>query len=114
MRRAELSIPPFLVARLVTRSNRWSLALTVFLMAISFVNLIFVASLFGGIMRGSEDQVINAYVGHITIGPRHGEQVIDHVAETLAVVCGTPGVRGASAQTIVPGVLRHGNTVVAR
>ncbi len=111
---AKAAIPFFLVGRFIARSSRWTLGLTVFLMAIAFVNLVFVASLFEGIVRGSDDQVIDAYVGHVTIGPRPGERAIDHVAAQLAAILRTPGVVGASAQTVVPVMMRHGNREIAR
>jgi putative ABC transport system permease protein len=108
------AIPPFLVARFFARGNRWTAALTVVLLGFAFVNLIFVASLFKGIVRGSNDQVIDAYVGHVTVGPPAGRRAIEGVAAELARIRRTPGVVGASAQTIVPATLQHGTVSVAR
>lgn len=114
MRRTEAAIPLFLAARFLGRSSRFTLLLTVLLMAIAFVNLIFVASLFNGIVRGSNDQVINAYVGHVTIGPPAGRRAVEAVGEALEAVRRTPGVVGASAQTIVPAMLEYRQSAIAR
>jgi putative ABC transport system permease protein len=111
---SQAAIPLFLVRRFLTRSSGWTLGLTILLMAIAFINLIFVAALFDGIVRGSNDQVINAYVGHVTVGPPPGERFLDGVAAELATIRRTPGVAGASAQTIVPAMMLHGDTAVAR
>jgi putative ABC transport system permease protein len=114
MRRNEAAIPFFLVARFLRRSHGWTLGLTVLLLAIAFINLVFVASLFNGIVRCSNDQVVNAYVGHVTIGPRAGQRFVEGVGDELARIRRTRGVVGASAQTIVPAMMQHGDTIIAR
>src|SRR5262249_12629537 len=43
-----------------------------------------------------------------------GERFVEHVGRELVRINRTPGVVGASAQTIVPATLQHGNTIVAR
>ena len=100
--------------RFIKQSNRGTLVLTTTLMAIAFINLVFIASLFNGIVRGSNDPIINTYVGHVTIGPPDQQQTLDHVGDTLANVLRTPGVVGASAQTAVPATMRYGNITLTR
>jgi putative ABC transport system permease protein len=114
VRATEATVPFFLVARFIARAGGWTLGLTVFLMAIAFINLVFTASLFNGIVRGANDQVVNAYVGHVTIGPPSGRPFIENVAHAMAGILRTEGVAGASAQTIVPAAMKYGNVVVAR
>jgi ABC-type lipoprotein release transport system permease subunit len=114
VKRTEAAIPFFLVGRLLRRGSRWTLALTVLLLAAAFVNLVFVASLFDGIVQGSNAQVVNAYVGHVTVSAPEGQRALEHVDDTLSKILHTPGVVGASAQTMVPATLQYGNIVVAR
>jgi putative ABC transport system permease protein len=114
MRPAEPKIPFFLLWRFVRRSNRASLGLTVFLMAIAFINLVFIASLFNGIVHGTNEQFINAYVGNVTVAPPDGKPLLEGVEDTVATVRSTPGVAGVSAQTAMLGTLKWMNTTITR
>jgi putative ABC transport system permease protein len=114
MRPAEPKIPFFLLWRFVRRSNRASLSLTVFLMAIAFINLVFIASLFNGIVVGTNEQFINAYVGNVTVAPQEGKPLLEHVDDTLEAVRATPGVAGVSAQTSMLGTLKWQDTTITR
>ncbi len=114
MRRTETKIPFYLIWRFITRSNKWTLGLTIFLMAIAFINLIFVTSLFNGIIEGSNDQIINTYVGHVSIEPPEGNETIPYADATLNAVLGTSGVVGASAQTTVPATMKFNGITLSR
>lgn len=114
MRRTEAKIPFYLIWRFIMRSSKWTLGLTIFLMAIAFINLIFVTSLFNGIIEGSNDQIINTYVGHVIIGPLEGRDFIENADSELDAVFRTSGVIGASAQTVVPATMKYKNITLTR
>lgn len=114
MTRAAAAIPSFLVRRFLERSRHFTLVLTVLFIGAAFINLLFVASLLNGIARGTDDQVVNAYVGDATIGPPEGQRAIPRVTAALALIRRLPGVVGVSAQTIVPATLEYGPTQVSR
>ena len=108
------AIPSFLVGRFLKRSSHFTAVLTILFIAAAFINLLFVASLLNGIARGTDDQVINAYVGDATIRPLAGQRAIPQVGDALAQIRRIFDVVGVSAQTIVPATLKHGPTQVSR
>lgn len=107
--KSETYIPFFLISRYLRNGNKWTLVLIIFLMAIAFVNLVFVSSLFNGIIENSNQQIIDTYTGHIMITPKQGNDFIEDVAEKLEMIKSTPGISGASAQMAVTGSLKYHN-----
>jgi len=114
MMRTEAKIPFYLIWRFIIRSSKWTLGLTIFLMGVAFINLIFVTSLFNGIIEGSNDQIINTYVGHVTIDLLEGHDVIGNIGTQLSTILKTPGVVGASAQTVVPASMKYKSITLSR
>lgn len=114
MTRYESRIPFFLIWRFITRSNKWTLSLTIFLMAVAFINLVFITSLFNGIVEGSNDQIINTYVGHVAMTPPENHDTIDNVPTALDTIRNTPGIVGASAQNTVPAEMKYKNKTISR
>lgn len=109
MRRTETKIPFFLIWRFITRSNKWTLSLTIFLMAVAFINLVFITSLFNGIIEGSNDQIIRTYTGNIMVTPQEGQDVITNAGSVRDAILDTDGVTAASAETLVPASLKYKN-----
>jgi len=92
------------------RSNKWTLSLIIFFIAIAFINMIFVTSLFNGIIEGFNEQIIDTSTGHILVTPAHGEDVIKNAPNILAKIESIAGIEAASAEVIVPGSIQYGNT----
>ncbi len=103
----EFKIPFFLISRFMRRSNKWTLSLVIFLLAIAYINLIFVNSLFQGVISASNQQVINTSTGNIVITPAEGQEFITSAGATVGQVEQNDEVRGASAETVVPASLRY-------
>lgn len=101
----EWRIPFFLINRHIVRGSKWTLLLIIFLMAIAFINLIFVTSLFNGIIAVSDSQVINTLAGNIIIFPSKGADIIKDSTTVLNTVRHTSGVTAASAHYTVPATL---------
>ena len=114
MTRYESRIPFFLIWRFITRSNKWTLGLTIFLMAVAFINLVFITSLFNGIVEGSNDQIINTYVGHVAMTPLESHDSIENVPTVLDAIRHTTGIIGASAQNSVPAEMKYKNKTISR
>lgn len=114
MTRYESRIPFFLIWRFITRSNKWTLGLTIFLMAVAFINLVFITSLFNGIVEGSNDQIINTYVGHVAMTPPENHDTIENVPIVLDAIRNTTGIVGASAQNTVPAEMKYKNKTISR
>ncbi len=106
--KSEFKIPFFLLGKFLRRSNKWTLSLVIFLLAIAYINLIFVNSLFQGVIEASNRQVINTSTGNIVITPPEGQEYIDGVAQTVELARRASEVTGAAAETVVPASLRYG------
>jgi len=107
MNRYETRIPFFLMWKYLLRGNKWTLFLIIFLMAIAFINLVFVASLFNGIIRGTEDQIINTYTGHFMITPKTGSDYIENVSTVIEKILTLPEVKGVAPEMQVSGSLEY-------
>lgn len=107
--KSEIKIPFFLINRFLLRGNKWTLLLIIFLMSIAFINLIFITSLFNGIIEMTNDQIINTTTGNIMITPKEGKDFIENRDETLEKINQTEGVQAASAETNLPANLKYKN-----
>src|SRR5659263_252501 len=105
----ERKIPFFLISRHILRGNKWTLCLVIRLMAVAFINLVFINSLFNGIVESSDNQVINTTSGNITMQQSPGKEFIDNASSVLAQIRKTPRVVGASSRTVVPASLLYKN-----
>ncbi len=105
---AERKVPFFLISRQIIRGNKWTLALVILLMSVAFVNLVFVNSLFNGIVQSTNDQVIATTSGNITITPPDKHELFSGAARLLEQVRAVRGVEAASPRTFVPATLSRG------
>lgn len=103
----EFKIPFFLVIRYLKHGNKWTLSLIIVLMSIAFINLVFVTSLFNGIIESSNNQVINTYTGHIMMMPLEGEESISSRDSVMERILATDGVVSATPQIFVPGRISY-------
>lgn len=109
--RSEHKIPFFLNFRQIRRGNRWTLGFIVFLMAVAFINLVFVNSLFAGIVRSSNSQIIDTLTGNIQVTPADGKQVISSASSLLRTIDDTAGVRAATTRLTLPASLQYGSVI---
>ena len=68
----ELKLPFYLAFQSIRRGRKWTLFLTILLMAVAFINLIFISSLFNGIIDGSNKQIKNTLTGNVYMVPKEG------------------------------------------
>jgi ABC-type lipoprotein release transport system permease subunit len=73
----EARIPFYLMFKHLLRGNKWTLSLIVFLISITFVNLVFVSSLFDGIIDLTDRQIIDTYSGNFSISPTSDNNYIE-------------------------------------
>ena len=71
----------FLASRLIARGNKGTLALTITIIAMVFVNLIFLPSIIPGIVVLFNQQNIDYSYGNLVIEPRENQLVIANVAD---------------------------------
>ena len=82
----------FLASRLITRGNKGTLLLTIMIIAMVFVNLIFLPSIIAGIVVLFNQQSIDYSYGNLVIEPRENQLAITNVERTPAE--DQPGSRG--------------------
>ncbi|MFA7243906.1 MAG: ABC transporter permease [Patescibacteria group bacterium] len=100
-------LPFYLTLKYLQRGKKWTLFLTVFLVAIAFVNLLFISSLFNGIIKGTNEQIINTMTGNIYIAPKEGEEFISNKTKNVNTLRSIDGVIGVSAQAQLPARLEY-------
>jgi putative ABC transport system permease protein len=107
MTKYETRIPFFLMWKYIKRGNKWTLFLIIFLMAIAFINLIFITSLFNCIIKSSEDQIIDTYTGQVMITPKSGQDYIQNAKAATDKIKKVEHVVGVSPQSYVSGSLEY-------
>ena len=100
-------LPFYLAFKYIQRGRKWTLTLTIFLVAIAFVNLIFISSLFNGIIKGTDEQIINTLTGNIYLAPREGENTISNKTKVIENLKTIKEITGVSAQLQIPGRLEY-------
>jgi len=78
-------------------------------MTVAFINLVFIPSLFNGIIDGANKQIINTMTGDIYITPPDGVDYIKPRDQVLQQVNDIDGVEAFSSKTLVPARLKQGN-----
>ena len=91
-----LRVSAFLAWKSIERGSKGTLALTIMIIALIFVNLIFLPSIISGVVRAFDDQSIDFDFGNLVIEPREGDQYIDDAANLQRKVDRIPGITGTS------------------
>jgi putative ABC transport system permease protein len=86
----------FLASRLITRGNKGTLLLTIMIIAMVFVNLIFLPSIIAGVVVLFNQQTIDYSYGNLVIEPRENELVINNVGVLQQKINRIPGVVASS------------------
>lgn len=91
----------FLAYKSITKGNKGTLALTVLIMILAFVNLVFISSIFLGIITTMNEGAIENQFGNIIIEPETDENYIKQVKHIQSLIDSTPGVVGSAAHYIM-------------
>ncbi|CVK33015.1 ABC transporter permease [Methanoculleus bourgensis] len=91
-----LRVSAFLAWKSIQRGSKGTLALTIMIIALIFVNLIFLPSIISGVVKTFDDQSINFDFANLVIEPREGSQYIDGVTGLQKKVERIPGITGTS------------------
>ncbi len=89
----------FLATTSIKRSNKGTLAMTILIMTLAYVNLVFVASIFGGIVEAINKEAIDNQYGNIIIEPAVNEKYIKN-KKAINQIKTIPGVIGVSPHYI--------------
>lgn len=102
----EERVAVFLASRLIARGNKGTLALTIMIIAMVFVNLIFLPSIIAGVVVLFNQQTIDYSYANLVVEPKEGsllianpKALVDKINRIPGVVAATP--RYSSGATIV-------------
>lgn len=98
----EAKLPIFLAWRQIRRGNPWTLVLIIFLIAVAFINLVFVSSLFKGIIKGTDQQIIDTSTGDLVMIPKTDQGTFDNPDGLLTKILSNQYVAAASAHADIP------------
>jgi putative ABC transport system permease protein len=93
---AGLRVSAFLAWKSIQRGSRGTLALTIMIIALIFVNLVFLPSIISGVVETFDAQSIDFDLGNLVIEPREGSQYIDDVTSLQKKVERIAGITGTS------------------
>lgn len=83
----------FLAKRELLRANKWTTGLIVFVMMLTFLNLVVVSGILVGIIRGSIDAYGKYIVGDVVISSLVKKTEIEHTPEIVEMVKNLPGYK---------------------
>ncbi|MDD1729600.1 MAG: ABC transporter permease, partial [Methanospirillum sp.] len=96
MTRQKLSIAFFLALRSIQNGNRFTLFLTIAIMALVFVNLVFLPSIISGVIVNYNAQSIDYSFGNLVIEPKEEEIYISNVSSLTHKIDQIPQILGTS------------------
>ena len=83
----------FLAKRDIKRANIWTTLLIIFVMTLTFLNLIVVSGILVGLIQGSEDAQKKYAIGDIVISPFLNRNVIEQTPKVEHIVETIPGYK---------------------
>ncbi|MCC7554786.1 MULTISPECIES: ABC transporter permease [Methanoculleus] len=91
-----IKVSAFLAWKSIQRGSQGTLALTIMIIALIFVNLVFLPSIISGVVVTFDAQSIDFDVGNLVVEPREGSRYIDGVDGLQKKVEQIPGITGTS------------------
>jgi len=80
--------------------------MTILIMTLAYVNLVFISSVFGGIIQAINDESINNQYGNIVVTPEIDEKYIKN-KKAMGLIDTIPGVIGTSAHYVDSAVISY-------
>ena len=95
-----LSLGFFLAIRQVTRSSRWATGLIVFIMMLTFLNLVATSGFLVGIIEGSSRAFKEQWTGDLMIVNRNEKQCIEHTGDIVGMLSSFPQIKSYTERII--------------
>ncbi len=96
----------FLALTSIKRGNKGTLAMTILIMTLAYINLVFISSVFGGIVEAINTQSIDNQYSNIVIEPAIDKRYIDNT-DAIKLIDTIPGIVGSSAHYIDNPVIKY-------
>ena len=94
----DISVGIFLAKRELKRANKWTTSLIVFVMLLTFLNLVVVSGILIGLIQGSLDQNKKFSSGDVIVSSFLNRDKIDNSQQVIGAVKTIPGLRAYSAR----------------
>ena len=82
----------FLALRQVRRASLWTTTLIVFVMVLTFLNLVVVSGILVGLLQGAVDATREKYLSDVLVSAQTDKQYIENTANVIAIIDETPGI----------------------
>jgi putative ABC transport system permease protein len=102
-----LKLAIFLAYKSIIKGSRWTLALMILVMSLSFANLILTPSIMSGVTAAINQQQIGTLFGNILIDPAQKNSYLEQVGRITAQVAQTPGVAAVAPHLVTGGVFEY-------
>lgn len=104
----DINVGIFLAKRELKRANKWTTALIVFVMLLTFLNLVVVSGILVGLIQGSLDQNKKFSSGDVIVSSFLNKEKIDNSQQVIKTIETLPGLRAYSARYTGAGSLQAG------
>lgn len=88
----------FLATRQLRRSSPWTTFLIIFIMVLTFLNLVVVSGILIGLLQGAIDAVRTRYTGDVIVSTLDDKAYIERSPDLLRLIADTPGIDEYSAR----------------
>ena len=100
-----LRIGFFLAVRQIKRASLWTTGLIIFVMVLTFLNLVVVSGVLVGIVQGSIDSHRTQDTGDVIVSSLDDKKYIENSPEVIGIIKSLPQVKDASARYRLGGTL---------
>lgn len=100
----------FLAIRALRRASLWTTGLIIFVMVLTFLNLVVVSGILVGLIQGAVDAVRVSYTGDVIISSQNDKNYIENSANLVALVNTMKDVEVSSARYREGGILEANYT----
>lgn len=104
----DIRIGWFLAVRQIRRASKWTTSLIVFVMVLTFLNLVVVSGILVGLIQGVSNAVRDKYISDVMISPLLEKSYVEHSTDILAFVQSMPEVEAATPR-VRKGVILEAN-----
>lgn len=108
----ELAASWFLASRAIRRGNKGTTIMIIVILAVVFVNMLFLPAFFSGALE-SFNQVNIEFNGEMTINPRADDRYIGDATEVAQKIGGIPGVIGVTKRLSQPVIISHDDRMLS-
>jgi putative ABC transport system permease protein len=101
----DIRVAFFLALRQVRRASVWTTSLIVFVMLLTFLNLVVVTGILVGIVEGISNQYRLLQTGDVIVSALDTENYIGHSSEIISLIRGLPQVEHVTARSLAGGTI---------